>query len=173
MIYVLLFLAFLVGVYIIGRLRGRNLLPEIVISLLIGLNWEIYSAHEWVYNSSKLLMVNVWIETIPLDVVIAWGASLAATILVVYELMALFKTKSRLAFLLSSWVALFFVGLVIELVGYYGNFWGYTVKSEILLWPTAIPLRVVFGWVTLGTYNLASISFYRDWVEKKIKSVIQ
>jgi hypothetical protein len=138
---------------------------------LIGLSWEIYSAHEWVYNSTKLVMVNLWIETISADVVIAWGAALSATIMIVYELMDALKTKSKFVFLVAGWLALFAVGLAIEVIGYYGNFWNYTVKSEILFWPTLLPLRIVFGWVALGTYNLASISFYRDWVEKKLKSI--
>lgn len=173
MIYTIFFLALLVCVYVIGRALKRNLLPEIIIGLLVGLTWEIYSAHEWIYDSSKLVMINLWIETIPLDVVIAWGASLAATMLLVYEIMKLLKARNKFSFLIIGWLALFIVGLCIELVGYYGGFWGYTVKSNLFFWPTKLPLRIVVGWVTLGTFNIATIKLYRDDLEKEINSLIK
>ena len=169
MIYATLFFTLLIGVYLIGRKLKRNLLPEIIIGFLLGLNWEIYSAHEWVYNSSKFIMINVGIETVPLGVVIAWSGSLATTMLLVYEVMKFFKLKSKFAFLIVGWFALFFVGLATELVGYYCNFWNYAVKFDLYFWPTALPLRIIIGWITIGTFNLATIKFYRDCVESKIK----
>jgi hypothetical protein len=170
MIYAVIFCILLIGLYLISRTLKRNLLPEIIISFLIGLNWEIYSAHEWVYDHSKLIMINVGIETIPLDVVIAWSVVLSAVILIVYETMKILNRTSKFAFLVIGCLVLFFVGFAIELVGYYGSFWTYTVKSDLYLWPTAIPLRIVIGWITLGTINLATIKFYRGYVEKKIRS---
>lgn len=169
MIYVLIFLVLLIGVWLTGKLLKRNLLPEIIIGTLIGLNWEIYSAHEWVYESSKFVMIDLLIETIPLDVVIAWGASMAVIMLLVYEIMELLKTENKFMFLIIGWLVLFIIGFSIELVGYYGGFWSYSIKSNLTFWPTEIPLRIVFGWVTLGTCNLATIKFYREVVEKKLK----
>jgi len=133
MIYAVIFCILLVGLYLIGRIVKRNLLPEIIISFLIGLNWEIYSAHEWVYNRSKLIMIDVGIEIIPLDVVIAWSVVLSAVILLVYEIMKILNRTSKFAFLVIGWLALFFVGFAIELVGYYGSFWSY-IRCFDCLW---------------------------------------
>jgi hypothetical protein len=166
MIYSLVFAAILASVYLLGRIRKMDLLPEMIIGFTIGLSWEVYSANEWVYDPSKLTMLNLWISTIPFEIVVAWGASLAATILAVNEIMKRFKTTSKLSFLLSGWIILFVFGALIEIIGYYNGFWGYTVKSDLWLWPTAIPLRIMLGWVTLGTCYLASIMFYRDTVKK-------
>jgi hypothetical protein len=160
----------LIGIYLIGIKKDRNLLPEIIIGFLIGVNWEIYSAHEWAYDSSKFIMINLGIETIPLDVIIAWSGVQAAILLIVSEMMKLLKKRSKFVFLIFGWIALFFAGLTIEFVGYYGGFWYYSVITELSLWPTSIPLRIIFGWIVLGTCNLATILFYRDYVEKKIQS---
>jgi len=70
------------------RARGRNLLPEIIIGMMIGLGWEMYSAHEWVYNSSKLVMIDLWIETYLWDVSYV-GRVARCSDIIVYEIMAL------------------------------------------------------------------------------------
>jgi len=161
MIFLILSLISLFLILVIGKAFKKNLIPEIVLGLLVGLCWEITTAPLWNYNTTVFMVFYVENQEIPLDVILLWGAVLAsASSAIDFMQRKIFKKINYKAFLLSTFMVFLVVGWLIEFTGTTYGFWKYSWSYNIFL--LGVPVIPLCGWVFSGILYKSAFNFLRN-----------
>lgn len=168
MIFLILTVISLVLILTIGKALKRNLLPEMILGLIIGFSWEITTAPIWNYNINNLTLFYIDGQEISLEVILLWGATLAALSLVIEHMQKMiFKKVNNLTFLLSGIVSFTAVGWLIEYVGITYGFWTYSWDYSIRV--LGVPLVVLYGWTFASVLYMSTIKIYSNSIRKALK----
>jgi len=160
MIFLALTVISLILVWIIGRIFKKNLIPEIVLGLLIGLSWEITTAPMWNYNTNVLTVFYIESQEISLDVIFLWGVTLTvSSLVIIFMQKRIFKKTNYKTFLLSTIIVFVIVGWLIEYIGSTYGFWTYLWDYRMYLFDT--PVITLYGWCFCGILYMSTIKFLR------------
>ena len=171
MLVLILSIITVILVWLIGILFKRNLLPEIILGLIIGISWELTTAPLWNYNPNSLTLFYIEGEDLSFEVIIFWGAVLALlSFMVEFIQKNVFKKSNNLTFLFSSLILFVFVGWVIEYVGINYNFWSYSWRFSNFIF--GIPVIVIYGWAFASILYMPTLKFYRNDIEGILRNEI-
>jgi len=157
----------LIVIYAIGKFLKKNMIGVIIISLTIGLFFEVTMFPMFVYDTTKLtFFFTIENRNIPISIILAWGCVLSFSFLLSNALeKKILKTSSNASFLLFSLISLLIVGIPAEFVGYHMGFWKYSFSDVSLIFD--IPWTAIFGWIFFGTLFLSTIKSYEGYLNRK------
>jgi len=156
----------LIIIYLIGRFLRKKMVGVIIISLIIGLLFEIQVAPMFLYNTEKLTYYfMIGGQAVPISIIMAWSCTLSACILLI-EIIK--KTKSEkinnFKYFLYGLISLAITGVPLEFIGYNLGLWTYTYAENLLL-INGVPWTAIVGWFFFGTVFLATIRIYENKIE--------
>lgn len=156
----------LIVIYVIGKFLRKNIVEIIIISLLIGLFFEMTMFPMFIYDTSKVtFFFTIENRNIPIGIILSWGCVLSFSYLLTKLLLnKLLKSSSNLSFFLSSLISILITGVPSEFLGYYMGYWKYSFGGVSLIYN--IPWTAILGWIFFGTTFLATIRVYEKGTKK-------
>ncbi len=153
-------LAAIVWLYFISIERLKvNLLGECVLGLLAGFVWEMTTEPLWIYNLEAPVLF-IW-KDVPLGMILSWAFVLMLASLVsryMAERFSLVKLKK----ILADAAAILLVAIPLEALGHYVfGFWEYATPDPFI--------KVIVGWVVIGTLLLEFIDKYDEEIERLLE----
>lgn len=133
-----------------------NLLGECVLGLLAGFVWEMTTEPLWIYNLGAPMLF-IW-KDVPLGIILSWAFVLMFASLVSRYMVKRFSLV-KLKKILADAVAILLVAVSFEALGHYVfGFWEYAIPDPFI--------KVIVGWVVIGTFLLAFIDKYDEEIER-------
>jgi len=156
-------------IYLIGKFFNKNMIGPIIISILIGLNFEIQVAPMFIYNTEKLNYYFIaYDRAIPISIIIAWSCALCSCILIIEIIQKIKSEKINISkYFLYGLVVIAVTGVPLEFIGYNTGLWTYTYAENIIK-IMGVPWPAILGWFFFGTVFLSTIKLYENNLNEKI-----
>jgi len=149
----------------LGRRFKTLLLGEFIIGLLWGAYWEFTAQELFLYKG-----FTIYIQGVPVAVLILWGTAIAGFILISNRLQAFFGLKTLIGRLLCDVFVAGTLGTIMEYLGSHQlGMWEYPAGT--LLHPILdIPVAWVKGWwITVGLFITTFARVYDKVLEGRRK----